>query len=416
MVEQVETVIVGGGQAGLATSYCLGRQGGEHVVLEKAAQVGNAWRNDRWDSFTLVTPNWTVRLPGAEYQGDDPHGYMPRDQVVAGLEAYAERYQMPVRYGVRVLAVAPNGEDGGYRVTTDGPALDAHNVVMATGLFQQAKIPAAGAGLPAGIAQLPSGQYRNPQALPPGGVLVVGSAQSGCQIAEELYQAGRRVYLCTGSAGRVPRRYRGRDTFDWLVLAGFLDRTPDKLPSPRARFAGNPHVSGKDGGRSLNLHRFARDGVVLLGRIEGAREGKVWLADDLRANLAKADQFEAEALKLIDTYIAAQGLEAPEEAVPQLRDGYGSGAGRELDLEAAGITTVIWATGYRFDFSLVKLPVLDGDGFPVQEGGVSAYPGLYFVGLPWLPSAKTGLLMGVGENAAHVAAHILARNGRRSRR
>jgi putative flavoprotein involved in K+ transport len=415
MVEQVETVIVGGGQAGLATSYCLGQHGCEHVILEQAAQVGSAWRHDRWDSFSLVSPNWAMRLPGAEYQGSDPHGFMPRDQVVAALEAYAERYQMPVRCGVRVLAVEPRGEGQGYRVMTDGPAWDAHNVVMATGLFQQPRIPAASAGLGTGILQLPSGQYRNPEALPPGAVLVVGSAQSGCQIAEELYQAGRRVYVCVGSAGRVPRRYRGRDIFEWLALVGFFDRMPDKLPSPQARFAGNPHVSGKSGGHSLNLHQFARDGVTLLGHMAGARDGRIWLSPDLAASLDKVDRFEADALKLIDDYVAAQGLDAPEEPVPHLRDGYASDAMGELDLRAAGIATVIWATGYRFDFGLVRYPVVDAYGFPLQDAGVTAYPGLYFAGLPWLPVAKTGLLLGVGENASHVAEHIAGRNGRRGR-
>jgi putative flavoprotein involved in K+ transport len=288
MVERVETVIVGGGQAGLATSYCLGQEGREHVVLEQAAQAGNAWRSDRWDSFTLVTPNWSLRLPGAEYSGDAPHGYMPRDEIVAGLEAYARRYQMPVRYGVRVLAVEPQ-DRGGYRVEADGASFETRNVVMATGLFQEPKLLPAAAGLAPGMVQIASGQYRNPQALPPGAVLVVGSAQSGCQIAEELYQAGRRVYLCTGSAGRVPRRYRGRDFFEWLHLVGYLDRTPDKLPSPQVKFAGNPQVTGKAGGHNLNLHQFARDGVVLLGRMEGAQGDKIWLAPDLMANLAKSD-------------------------------------------------------------------------------------------------------------------------------
>ena len=415
MAEAIETVIVGGGQAGLATSYYLGQQGREHVVLEKTTHVGNAWRSDRWDSFTLVTPNWTMQLPGAAYEGIDPHGFMAAAEVVAALEGYAQRYQMPMRYGVQVLAVEPKSRGGGYHVRTDGPAFEARNVVMATGLFQQPRIPPAGADLPAGIVQMTSGQYRRPEALPPGAVLVVGSAQSGSQIAEELHQAGRKVYLCVGSAGRAPRRYRGRDVFEWLHLAGFFDRTPDKLPSPRARFGGNPHVSGKDGGHTLNLHQFARDGVVLLGRLEGVQDGKIWLAPDLATNLARADEFEAELLELIDTYVAQRGLDAPREPVPQLRDRYAAPAIRELDLRAVGIGSVIWATGYRFDFSLVRLPVVDDFGFPVQDRGVTAYPGLFFVGLPWLPVAKTGLFIGVGENAAHVAAKVVARNGHRGR-
>lgn len=413
MAEQIETVIVGGGQAGLATSHYLVQQGREHLVLEQAPHVGNAWRTDRWDSFTLVTPNWTMKLPGAEYKGQNSHGFMTRDEVVAALDAYAEQDHMPIRYGVRALSVEPRAE-GGYRVRTDGPEFWARNVVMATGLFQRPRIPAGGAELPTGIVQMTAGQYRNPRALPPGAVLVVGSAQSGSQIAEELYQAGRQVYLCTGSTGRAPRRYRGRDVFDWLEPVGFLDLSPEKLPSPRARFAGNPHISGKNGGHTLNLHQFARDGVVLLGHLEGIQDGKAWLAPDLAANLARADQFEAELLKDIDEYITAQGLDAPEEPLPHLRDGYDAPIIRELDLRAAGIRSVIWATGYRFDYSLVKLPILDDFGFPLQDRGVTHHPGLYFVGLPWLPTAKTGLFLGVGNNAAHVAEHITRGSGRRT--
>jgi putative flavoprotein involved in K+ transport len=194
-----------------------------------------------------------------------------------------------------------------------------------------------------------------------------------------------------------------------------MERPVDRLPSPEARIAGSPHVSGKDGGHTLNLHQFARDGVVLLGRIEGAREGKIWLTDDLPANLAKADQFEAEILKLIDTAIEAKGLDAPEDSVPRLSDGYAAAIVRQLDLRAEGIGSVIWATGYRSDLGMVKLPVLGGDGFPVQNQGVSPHRGLYFVGMPWMPTQKTGLFLGVGENASHIADHIAGRNGRRGR-
>ncbi len=410
MTQRINTIIVGGGQAGLATSYYLSQQDHEHVVLEQAAEAGNAWRNGRWDSFALLTPNWSTRLPGAEYQGDDPNGFMSRAEIVRYFEQYVERFRLPVRYGVQITAVEQNPNGNGYQVRADGTTFEAANVVIATGLYQQPRIPPFSAHLPAEIMQLHSGEYRNPQALPPGGVLVVGSAQSGCQIAEELYQSGRQVYLCVGSAGRAPRRYRGKDIYEWLSLSGFLDRTVDKLPSPRAKFAGNPHLSGKDGGRTLNLHQFARDGVVVLGRIAGVQAGKVVLAPDLMENLAKADKFEAEAVKLVDDYIEKSGLDAPEERLPQLRDGYQAKVVSELDCRTAGIGSVIWATGYAFDFSLVKLPVLDGDGYPVQKRGVTNYPGLYFVGLPWLHTQKSGLLIGVGEDAAFIASKIIASN------
>jgi putative flavoprotein involved in K+ transport len=409
MVEHVDTVIVGGGQAGLAVSYHLSQLGREQVVLEQAAAAGNAWRNDRWDSFTLVTPNWTFRLPGAEYQGDQPGAYMPRAEVVARLEQYVERYLLPVRYNTRVVSV--ERQDGQYLVKMEGGALLANHVVMATGLYQRPKILPFAADLPAGIKQISSGQYRNPISLPPGAVLVVGSGQSGCQIAEELYQSGRRVYLCLGGAGRVPRRYRGKDTVDWLSLIGVLDRTVEQLPSPRARFAGNAHVSGKNGGHTLNLHQFARDGVVLLGHLRGVRGDSIALAPDVKESLAKADKAEADVLKLVDDYIQRAGLDAPPETLPQLRDGYDAPEIAELDLRSAGIETVIWACGYTFDFGLVKLPILDPDGYPLQKRGATAYPGLFFVGLPWLTSAKSSLFLGVGADAEYVASSIARGEG-----
>lgn len=409
MSQDIETVVVGGGQAGLATSYHLGLQGREHVVLEQAAQPGEAWRNGRWDSFTLVTPNWSFLLPGAEYKGDAPGNFMPRDEVVARLERYVTDYRMPVRFGTRVTSVVPDPGGEGYSVTTDGSTLHARNVVIATGLFQRPKVSAAAAGLPGSVMQLHSGLYRSPESLPDGAVLVVGSAQSGCQIAQELYQSGRRVYLCVGGAGRVPRRYRGKDIFEWFSLSGSLDRTVDDLPSPRARFAANPHVSGKDGGQNLNLHQFARDGVVLLGHLLGADGDTLRFAPDMKDGLAKADAFEADAVRRIDDFIDRVGLDVPTETLPVLRDGFGLEDITDLSLAASDIATVIWAMGYDFDFSLVKAPILDEYGYPIQKDGVTAVPGLYFVGMPWLHKWKSGLLVGVGEHAELIASEIVAR-------
>ena len=407
--QTVQTVVVGGGQAGLATSYHLSRMGKEHVVLEQADQAGNAWRNGRWDSFTLVTPNWSFRLPGAEYQGGEPGAFMPRDEVVARFERYVEDFSLPVRYGVRATSVEPNAEDDGYLVRTDVETLEAANVVVATGLFQHPKVLPLSAEIPAEIDQLQSGHYRNPERLRDGAVLVVGSAQSGCQIAQELYQSGHKVYLCVGGAGRVPRRYRGRDIFEWFDASGFLDRTVNDLPSAKAKFAGNPHVSGRDGGQNLNLHQFARDGVVLLGHLRGIDGGTIHIAPDLRESLAKADAFEAQITSMIDRFIVHAGLDAPRESLPALQDGFLADEITDLELASAGITTVVWALGYAFDFGLVKLPVFDEDGYPIQERGVTGYPGLFFVGMPWLDKWKSGLLIGVGEHAEHIASAIAAR-------
>lgn len=408
MAQRVETIVIGGGQAGLSMSYFLAQAGREHAVLEQAAASGEAWRNHRWDSFTLVTPNWTFKLPGAEYQGDAPDGFMPRDEIVSRFEQYVERYHLPVLYNTPVASVERLGDGEKYRITTSAETYLADQVVVATGLFQQPKTLPFSANLPTGILQLHSDEYHNPDALPPGAILVVGSGQSGCQIAEELYQSGRKVYLSTSGAGRVPRRYRGQDIVWWLDRNGFFDRTADRLPSPKDRFAANPHLSGKDGGHTLNLHQFARDGVTLLGHIRGAQDGKIWLAPDLRDNLARSDRAETEILKMIDDYIQSMGLDAPPEELQKLEDGYTVEILTELDLHRAGIATVIWAIGYQFDFSLVRLPVVDDFGYPLQNQGMTAYPGLYFLGLPWLRTFKSGLLLGVGQDAALVASKIIS--------
>lgn len=408
MSEHSDTVIIGGGQAGLAASYWLTQHGREHVVVEQAARPAHVWSDDRWESFTLVTPNWMLQMPGAEYAGPAPDGFLSRAEVVSYLEDYARRFRVPLRCNVRVEGVEPNS--AGYRVQTTSGEITAHNVIVATGLFQKPKLPPFAGALPAGLTQLHSGQYRNPQSLPPGAVLVVGSAQSGSQITDELIDAGRAVYLSTcGSSGRLPRRYRGRDGMGWFLDLGGMDRTVDKLPAPRAKFAGNPHLSGKDGGRTLNWHQFARDGATLLGRVAGADGNTLTFAPDLHDNLARADKFAAEFVKNVDTYIEQNRLDAPPEALPELRDGYAREPMTTLSLSAANIRTVIWAMGYAFDFSLVKLPVTDGDGFPITQRGVTEFPGLYFLGLPWLHKQKSGVLLGVGEDARHVVEHMARR-------
>ncbi len=403
-METIETVIVGGGQAGMAASYYLNQLGREHVLLEKQDQVANAWRKERWDSFTLVTPNWSVRMPGAEYAGPDPHGFMPRDELVAYFDDYVERFHLPVQCGVTVGAV--ERDDWGYHVRSDRGDWLAKNVVMATGFFQQPKVPAFAAEIPADTLQITTQQYRNSQSLPPGAVLVVGSGQSGAQIAEELHQSGRKVFLAIGSSGRAPRRYRGKDINEWLYASGFFSKPATMLPSPKAKFAGAPHLTGKAGGHTLNLHAFYREGVILLGHVRGIREGILILAPDLKESLSKADQFEANMVKMVDEYIAKNELDIPDDELPRLSDGFAAPDTLFLDLEAAGVTVVIWALGYRFDYSLVRLPVCDTDGYPVTSYYFSTYPGLFFVGLPYLNGQQSGLLLGVAEGAAQVAQAI----------
>jgi putative flavoprotein involved in K+ transport len=403
----VNTAIIGGGQAGLAVSYHLTRHALEHVVLEQADQPAEAWRNHRWESFMLNTPRWQSRLPGVPDGRQDPDGIMSRDEIVTRLEELAR--PLPVRYRAHVGEVEHNGL-GYYVLKLDsGERIRARNVVVATGLHQTPKIPATGAGFPADIKQLHSDTYRNPGELLPGAVLVVGSAQSGAQIAEELNESGRKVYLAVSGAGRTPRRYRGKDANWWSDRLGLYDRKVGDLPSPKAKFAGKPHISGTRGGHTINLHQFARKGITLLGRLEGIEQGVITLAPDLHANLAAADRFEADFTRAIDAYVEATGMAAPPETLPAFTDGFAQPTQCELDLRRAGITNVIWATGYAFDFSMIRLPILDADGYPIQTRGVTAYPGLFFVGLPWLHDAKSGLIYGVSKDAAYIADQIAAR-------
>ncbi len=411
-MERIDTIIVGAGQAGLATSYHLQQGGQEHLVLERGSTVAPVWRNERWDSFTTVTPNWGLKLPGMPYAGPDPDGFLPRQEITTLFSRYARRFGLPVRLSTPVLSVVPE-RDGGFRVTTPEQVYLAHSVVMATGYEQQPRMPEASAGVAPDLVQLHSSQYRNPAGLPDGAVLVVGSGQSGAQIAEELYQHGRRTFLATSSAGRVPRRYRGKDIIEWLVLSGFFGITPEKLPVPKVQFVA-PHVSGRDGGRTLNLHRFAQDGVTLLGHLRDADRTTLMFAPDLHENLRRGDQFEAQVLQMVDDHVRTTGTEAPTESVAQLQDGFAQSAVTRLDLRAEGITSIIWATGFRHNYRLVQAPVFAPDGFPVQQRGVTTCPGLSFVGMPWMPSLQTGNLIGVGDAAAHIATTIVDRP-RRSR-
>jgi putative flavoprotein involved in K+ transport len=403
-VEKINTIVVGGGQAGLATSYCLSQQGIEHLVLEQSDRPAPVWRDGRWDSLTLVTPNRAFRMPGAEYDGPDPDAFMPRADVIAFFDHYVEQFSLPVQCNTRVERVEQLDLNG-YRVVTPDRSYECENVVIATGHEQLPGTPECASGLSPSISQLHSSEYRNPETLPDGAVLVVGSAQSGAQIAEELYQSGRKVYLSVGGAGRAPRRYRGSDVFDWLLRTGFVDIPADKFPVPKDHFA-PPHVTGKNGGHTLNLHQFFRDGVTLLGHVHDASGTRMSLAPDLHELLARADAFERQVTSMVDGFIQANGLDLPAEELPQLRDGFEQPIIEELDLAAEGISTVIWATGYRHDYGLVKMPVLDNQGFPIQDRGVTQYPGLAFVGMPWMPGIRSGTLAGVGDAARHVVQEL----------
>lgn len=402
--------MIGAGQAGLAMSWHLKLAGREHVVLERRWTLGGGWL-DRWDEFCLVTPNWSTSMPGYPYAGSDPDGFMPRDAIAGRIAGYAAAIHAPVELGTSVDRLSAMDQAGFLLETSAGP-LAARRVIVATGGFHEPKIPALAAALPSRVFQIHSHRYRNPAALPPGAVLIVGSGQSGVQLAEELQAAGRRVYLSVGSAGRVPRRYRGRDIFWWLAQLCRHDAEHDPslptvgmLPDPRMRFAGNPHLSGHNGGHETNLRRLAAGGITLLGRLEGVDGERVRLGADLAANLAAADRFFDERWRpAFDAYIERTGLDAP----PDDREPFDfePPAPAELDLAQAGITTVLWTSGYRLDFGWLDLPILDEWGVPRQDRGVSDVPGLFFIGLPWQYTQLSPSLVGVGWDAAHLARRI----------
>ena len=411
MTASSETVIVGGGHAGLALSYHLGRLGRPHVILERG-RVAERWRSERWDSLMFQFPNWSLRLPGHEYRGSDPDGFATRDEVIAFIERYRELVDAPVRTGVRVDRVRPM--DGGFRLeTTEGP-IEAVNVVVATGPYQEPVLPAVRHALPTGVVQVHASGYRNPAQLPAGTVLVVGSGASGCQIVEDLLAAGRTVYLSLGRHRRYPRRYRGRDMFWWMERIGALDQTLEERPEARER--PNPLVTGVGGGHEIDLRDYAAAGVTLLGHLVDVTGSRLHLADDVAALLAAGDESVGVFTRAVDAYIARSGLAAPVEAPPPvgvLRAASPTSAAptasiRDLDLAAAGITSVVWATGFRRDFGWIDAPVFDERGEPIHRRGVTGCEGLYFLGLPWLHKLKSSVLCGVGDDAAHLADHIAA--------
>ena len=397
MLERFGVVVVGGGQAGLAVSHELTALGVKHVVLERG-RVGQTWR-DRWDSFCLVTPNWSVQLPGGAYAGDDPDGFMPRDDIVRHLERYATSFAAPVREGVEVtsLAAAPEGR---FTLTMADGVLRAHRVVLATGAYQRPHRPAGAATLPTGILQIDTEGYSNEAALPPGKVLVVGSGQTGCQLAEELREAGREVFLACGRAPWCSRRIGDRDVVYWAIETGMLDETLADLPSPAARLIANFQATGHGGGHDLHYRVLQQIGVTLVGHFLGAEDGRAHFAPDLAASVAFGDARYNEIRAKIARLCSARGIPTPEMPDPAPFD---ARAPETVDL--AGFGAVIFTSGFRPDYSSwVHLDAFDEMGFPIHKDGASTViPGFYFSGVHFLRKRKSSLLIGVGEDAAIVA-------------
>jgi len=402
-----EVVVVGAGPAGLAMSCELSRAGVEHVVLERA-RVAQTWRG-RWDSFCLVTPNWTLQLPDFPYDGDDPDGFMLRDEVVAYLERYAEAIEAPVHEGVDVTAVRPRA-GGGLTLETSEGSLDAQTVVLATGAYQRAHRPAAAATLPADLLQIDVEDYRNPAELPAGPVLVVGSGQSGCQIAEELHRAGRDVHLACGRAPWGPRRIGDRDLVWWAHQTGFLDQSVSALPDPSARRAANVLATGQGGGHDLHLRTLQAMGVTLLGHFLGAEGRRARFAPDLAESVAWGDERHVQLMGLVRKLVAERGM-APLDIPPP--EPFDAAAPEELDL--AGFGAVIFAAGFRPDHAswVDCAGTFDELGYPIHEDGASVTTdGLHFIGVHFLRKRKSSIFLGIGEDAAVVAGRVAIRAGR----
>ena len=405
IIEQIETVIIGGGQAALATSYYLGQFGREHVILERQ-RVAARWRSERWDSLTFQSPNWNIHLPGFAFQAADPDAFASRDDVFKFIESYAAFIHAPLRCGVAATALRQTPDSTRLIVETQANLFEAKNVVIATGPFHvpEGHLPVGGTAL-----HLHSSQYRNPQQLPPGAVMVVGSGNSGAQIAEELCSAGRRVYLSVSKHRRIPRRYRGKDYHWWYFALGDADTTVDQRQGAQP----SPLITGVGGGHDLNLHQLAADGVVLLGRVLGGRDGRLTIAPDLSENLAQGDASLIDFTRRADEHAARNGLEFPPYEPPDLLRNPKEVADPllTLDLASAEISTIIWANGFRYDFNWIDLPIFANGAqasgrVPVHKRGITSVPGVYFLGLPWLYKLKSAFLSGVGEDAEHLAEHI----------
>jgi putative flavoprotein involved in K+ transport len=404
MSEHIDTIVVGGGQAGLAASWHLKRAKREHLVLDRGS-IADTWRR-RWDSFCLVTPNWMCQLPGFPYDGNDPKGFMLRDEIVAYVERFAASFDPPYRGGVEVERVRAAGGRGRFALDTSEGRLDANNVIVATGTHQHSNVPPWSGRLAKDIVQLHTGDYRNPAQLPEGAVLVVGSGQSGCQVVEDLLLAGREVHLCVGRAARIPRRYRGRDALEWERDTGYFEMAVDRHPKGRAiRFMPHAHLSGRDGGRTIDLRRLALQGVRLHGHLLDADGTRLRFADDLAESLDAVDEACREFTAEIDAYIAENGIAAPESDL-ELVDWQPAPEPASLDLRDAGVASVVYGTGYRFDFRWIDLPLFDERGYPRYRRGVTEVPGLYFVGLHWLHTFGSGLFHQVGRDAGYVVNHL----------
>lgn len=396
-------IVIGAGQAGLSMSYCLTQQGIDNIILEKSSRVAENWRSQRWDTFCLVTPNWQCQLPGFAYQGPDPDGFMVKEEIVDYIESYRAFFNPTVIFNSPVISLSKHGDL--FTLITAEAIYTAEQVVIACGSYHEPRIPAAAQKMPAHIAHVHSNFYKNPEQLPEGEVLVVGTGQSGCQIAEDLHLAGRRVHLCVGPAPRVNRRYRGKDVVNWLEEMGYYQTTLETHPDGKnAVHSTNHYVTGRDGGRDLNLRVFAQQGMQLYGGLKDAEGSQLFFKDDLKHNLDYADQVAQRIIDSIEAYIQKNGLEAPADT--NIYSDYLPEIMHELDLTHTQINSVVWCTGFNMRFEWIKLPVL-AEGYPKQQRGVTEVEGLYFLGLNWMYTWGSGRFYHVGRDAEYLSEVML---------
>ena len=398
-------VVIGAGHAGLAMSRCLTERSIDHVVLERG-EVANSWKTERWDSLRLLTPNWQSRLPGYGYAGPEPHGYRTMPETVAFLERYAEVISAPLQLHTAVTSVRRT--ESGYTIATKQGEWRSRVVVLASGACNVASVPAVAEAVPPSIATLTPMQYRNPGQLEQGGVLVVGASATGVQIAEEIQRSGRPVTLAVGEHIRMPRRYRGRDIQWWMDAAGILDQRYEEIEDlARARAVPSLQLAGYPDSRTLDLNSLTDLGVKLIGRLAGIREGKALFSGSLRNQVALSDLKMNRLLDTIDAWAKANGVEDEVEPPHRLAPARVEGAPPlSLDLKRGEIRTIIWATGYRPDYSWLDVPVLDRKGRIRHDGGVVESPGMYLMGLQFLRRRKSALIDGAGDDARDLSAHI----------